>query len=103
VTFFEQNAGTVGGYAAVPYSWPATVGIRITVELDTIFRRRRVIFPLARHCAGMLLNRRSILTTASCLKNKIIQNILGTTYETDLVLDDRHDSIKSIYWCEYIS
>ncbi|CAF0732669.1 unnamed protein product [Brachionus calyciflorus] len=67
VTFFQQNASLVPG-RAVPFSWPATAHMQFTYTDFERFENFSTAISYGYVCAGILINRKTVLTTASCFR-----------------------------------
>ena len=83
----------------MPYSWPATAIIEYTwTSLEKISTQKNLIYGDGM-CGGILINRRTILTTASCFRNVITFYDwgLGISLTTSIHLNSFHPTLESIY------
>jgi hypothetical protein len=92
-----QNAAP-NQYASAPNSWPATAVIKIRYRAILEFfgvRRHTEIF---RYCGGVLINRRTILASASCLSDRLSQRWWNQTTEVDIEFNELQRHHASIYY-----
>lgn len=95
-TFFENNA-IDGGISAVPHSWPATVDILFFYRATVYVGQEEYLTFHTSNCAGTLINRKSILTTAGCIKTSFVHIIANVSYTVNVTFNDFHPDYQSMY------
>lgn len=83
--------------AVSPNSWPATTDIlfRYTSEIKTS-SGNHLVFGFD-NCGGTIINRKTILTSASCIKSTFIAFVDKNIVNLPVEINKYHDSIESMY------
>ncbi|CAF3744649.1 unnamed protein product [Rotaria sp. Silwood1] len=68
MTYIRPNARIIGGIDAIEYSWPFAVLIRQRYKRILTFNNRSYLISASWVCGGTLINHKTILTAAHCLK-----------------------------------
>ncbi|CAF0776402.1 unnamed protein product [Rotaria sp. Silwood1] len=90
ITYIRPNARIIGGIDAIEYSWPFAVLIRQRYKRILTFNNRSYLISASWVCGGTLINHKTILTAAHCLKTA------GDTF-------DYKAFAVSIVWNKYYS
>jgi hypothetical protein len=58
----------------------------------------RLQFNVWKNCGGVLINRRTILSSTSCLRNPVTLRYINQTYEIYPEINDRFPNYNSMYF-----
>jgi hypothetical protein len=94
---FAANNAAFGQQPAIVNSWPATVLIYIRLRLFRAFDENRIALNMFRSCSGILINRATVLSTASCLTKAFKYAHKNQTYSIKIEPTDLTPSVDSIY------
>jgi hypothetical protein len=84
-------------YRAIPNSWPSLAVVHINYFTIHFFDGIRRQFNVNRNCGGAILNRKTILTTASCLLARVENIFANRVFQADPVFDELNPSLNTIY------
>lgn len=96
MTYFENNAVPTG-INATPHSWPATVDILFSYRTSLYLPNEEYLALTSSNCAGTLINRMAVLTTASCIKTNFPFFVNNRTYQVNVTFNDFHPDYDSMY------
>ena len=90
----------MGGVDAVSYSWPSTSYIFWSYTASYILPSSNVSvgpFDFNGFCGGTLIDRKTVLTTASCIRRSVEINYNGTDYTGNVYLNSFYPTTASQY------
>ncbi|CAF0920088.1 unnamed protein product [Brachionus calyciflorus] len=98
ISYFKNNA-IEAGIGSIPYSWPATGVLEfLYTQLANISHSRMLIYKYYT-CAAVLINRKTALTAAHCIKTEFIES--SWTSQTNVLINVTYNNfnpnLESIY------
>ncbi|CAF0863992.1 unnamed protein product [Brachionus calyciflorus] len=82
---------------AEPNSWPATVDILFNYVTSYKIDSEEYLVMGTGNCGGTLINRKTVLTTASCIKKTFTAIVKNQTRTIPVELNSYHANIESMY------
>lgn len=83
--------------AVKPNSWPATGDILFRYTTEVQDSNKTVLVYGFDNCGGTIINRRAILTSASCIKRTFITFVNNRFLSFPVELNKYHETIESMY------
>ncbi|CAF3069154.1 unnamed protein product [Rotaria socialis] len=94
ITYLRRDARIIGGIDAIQYSWPFAVLIRQHYKTILTLNDRSHLVSASWMCGGTLINHKTILTAAHCLK-KTGDKFDYTTFAVPILSNEYYPTIES--------
>ncbi|CAF1028591.1 unnamed protein product [Brachionus calyciflorus] len=97
---FQENWNSAMPFMSVttpPHTWPATADILFNYRANYFIDSEQYLVFAFGNCGGTLINRKAILTTASCIKDSFNTMLKNVSRTIPVTLNTFHDSFESMY------
>ncbi|CAF1023716.1 unnamed protein product [Brachionus calyciflorus] len=93
----KKTARIIGGKQAFDSEWPSIAYVTLRYNFDLEINGQKNLFLYNRTCAATLINKRTLITGASCYEKQITFTYNSQVYTVNVKPNNYHPTIESIF------